>query len=334
MGYRQAEPPSDAEGILTQAAKELGIDPSMLTGAGADPYAVFSSVSPTDQVGDRPQSQLRRSNIPLGAQGAQRAPSQMTGWRVRTTQVGEVLKKFYQLSPTQLRRYQALLYAGGFYGNADLTDIQWGQPDEASFGAFSQAVARTVRLNTSGKQVTWSQVISNAAYAAGLDPEALAEALKGSDADIEGLLAGSRGGDVITVALSDPAGLRSTIDKVSSAVLGRKANAAEQRMYVALMHSMQREGQVTQQRAASQRLSGSEGRINIGGALGFGADRVPTPGDSIVEYTQPDTDATAEELLRQQNPGEAGAHDIAIQVANLLEMLNAPVSVPRLTMGG
>lgn len=333
---QQKPPPSNVDDILAQAAEELGIDPSVLMGAGADPYAIFTGVDPTDRVVDRNNpTRTRRSNIPEGAHGTGRARDYIGPGTPRYTQVGEVLKRFYQMDPRTLRRYQALLYAGGFFGNLDITEVRWGMHDDDSFAAWSQAVARTARLNAAGKPVTWSQVIGDAAWAAGLNPEELGAALQGSDEDLEALLssAAEDEGDIITVALSDPNALRATIDQVSSAVLGRKSNAAEQRMFVALMHGLQREGQVTAQTAQRDAERAASRRLSPAAALGFGDDVLP-PGDTVVEYSSPDADATAEAMIRQENPGEAGAHDIAIQFANLLDLLDSPVDVPRLTLGG
>jgi hypothetical protein len=63
-------------------------------------------------------------------------------------------------------------------------------------------------------------------------------------------------------------------------------------------------------------------------AAGFGNTMLEA-GDVVTEYVPPNEEATAEALARRQNPAEAGAHDIAVQFANLLDMLPAPVNVPR-----
>lgn len=327
---RNQQQPSSEDDLLEQLAEEFGIDPSQLGGLGAeqqDPYAIFEGVQTTDQVGVQSRPDYR-VGPPLDAQGRTRSRI-YTGSELVTASVGEVLKKFYQLSPTTLRRMQALLFAGGFFGDAEIDDIAWGQHDDVSFSAWAGAVARTARLNAAGKDVTYQQVIGDAAWAAGLDPETLGDVLEsGDDKSLEDLLGGLAGGEgqQIDVMLSDPNALRATMDRAASAVLGRKANAAEQRMFISMIHDVQRSGQI-----AVQKGEGVE--IGTDPAAMAGFDDTPLQaGDVVTQYTPPAEEADAEAFARQQNPAEAGAHDIAIQFANLLEMLPAPVNVPRLTL--
>jgi hypothetical protein len=303
---------------------------------GGDPYAIFTGgVDANSQVGVSANVLPRRPGPPIGDSGRQRAPGVATV-NITYDKVGEVLKAFYRLGPDGLRRMQALLFAGGFYGaNVNLTDIPWGVADEASFSAWAQAVARAARMNAAGQDVTYQQVIGNAAESAGLDMKDLEKALEGTDADLENLLSATMPGDVFTVALSDPAGLRSTLDRTASAVLGRKANPAEQRMFISMIHGMQREGQLTQQRGAAAAQSIAQAGM-FGGAAeaaGFGDETTP-PGDQVVTYSLPDVEGQAEEALRNANPAEAGAHDIAAQFANFLEIMKGPISMPHVTIGG
>ncbi len=336
---------ADGDGIdqlLEQMADELGVDPAALTeqlgSTGGDPYAIFAQgVGADDTVGVRVRDTRGRPGPPTGAHGTDRSPGRSTGPRLITETVGEVLKRFYKLYPAQLRRIQALLYAGGFFGNIDLDEVRWGEHDDETFAAWTQAVARTARLNAAGQKVTYEDVMVQAAEAAGLDMRELSLKLLGGDeGELEQMLAalvdGGEEGRVIDVLLSDPNALRSTMDQATSAVLGRKANAAEQRMFISMIHGMQRQGQIARQ-TAEPGEAGEMVAVGADPASAIGADdSLLRAGDVVTEYAPPDEGATAEALARQQNPEEAGAHDIAMQFATLLEMLPAPVNVPRVTI--
>lgn len=381
-------------------AQQLGID---ITGAGqGDPFGIFLGGLRTgeEQVrtgstgalfrpggGTTTVSRLASAvGIPSGTTTVDRLGAAVgVPGAVAVQQVGEVLKQFYQLDTTLLRRVQALLYAGGFYGDIDVTDIRFGEYDEASFSAWAQAIARAARLNAAGEDVTLQQVIGEAGFAAGIDPVELNEALATGDEDdiealLNGLAGGSRQGRVIDIQLSDPNALRSTIDQASSAILGRRANPAEQRMFISMMHGLERSQAIARQTAEPGEVSigtdpsafgfddeligptdaatetgqpfarPGDSQLDLVGAGGpVGPGDVPggepgvvdtagvtgvAPGDVTVETAAPDAGATAEALIRQQNPEEAGAHDIALQFANFLQLLPAPVNVPRVTAGG
>lgn len=325
---------------LREEMEAAGIDPAILMGGGESSFDIFmGDVTAQDRVGERfrpPRPPGSRPGAsPGGLGGAIGGQPPDTGLQYST--VGALLQRFYRLSPENLRRIQALLFAGGFFGQADVTDVRWGEHDENSFSAWAGLIQRTARFNAAGEDVTYSQVLDQAAEAAGIDPEILGDVL-GDEADLEEYLAGAQEqGDFIQIMLSDPNGLRSTIDQVASSVLGRRANADEQRMFISFIHGIQRQGQTAIQRGqagaqAAVQLGGDlSGQIDVAGELGYGDD-MPTAGDTIVEYAAPDEAASAEALIREQNPEEAGAHDVALQVANLLELLNAPVNVPRLTV--
>lgn len=334
-------PPSDADGLLEQLAREFGLDPSQLGGAGqANPYGIFlGGLTGEEQVVSGVDlAPPGRVPIPPNLFGRERE-AYATAHRdderegVVYSTSGDLLKAFYKMTPSVLRRMQALLFAGGFYGNLEVTDVPWGEHDEASFAAWAQAIARTARINAAGRPLTHSQVISEAATAAGLDPGDLAEALEAGDAGIEELLSRLVGGEeeegrVIDILLSDPNSLRATMDRASSAVLGRKSNAAEQRMFISMIHGLQRQGQIARQTAEPDTV---EVGTDPAGLLGID-DSPLQPGDVITEFAPPDEGATAEALARQENPAEAGAHDIALQFAAFLDMLPAPVNVPRVTL--
>jgi len=345
--YRQTPPrgsgaPSSSEDVARQLAEELGLSPDVAAqlgaGGGGDPYAIFgisgdlTNAPVGTGVSLRPPR--RRPGPPIGARGTERAKGRqfLPGGGLISSTLGETLKQFYRMTPSVLRRTQALLYAGGFYGDVDVTDVAWGTHDEQSFAAWAQLIERTARLNMAGEEVTYTKVLSEAALAAGLDMDSFRTALEsGDDQSLESLL-GMAGGEVegrlIDIILSDPNALRSTMDRASSAVLGRKSNAAEQRMFISMIHGLQREGQTARQTAEPQVMDFGTDPASM---LGLD-DSFAQPGDVVTEYAPPDEGATAEQLARQQNPAEAGAHDIAIQFASFLDLLQAPVNVPRVTI--
>lgn len=103
--------------------------------------------------------------------------------------------------------------------------------------------------------------------------EVLAQGV-GTFSDImKGINSGS-GGQAKSVIFSDPAGLSTALDQLAQNILGRKAKPDEQRMFVSLIHGME----------SSYQLSDTGG-------------------------TRPDVQGQGEQLLRQQAPVEAKAHD-------------------------
>lgn len=357
--YRQTPPPTEGGPTSPEElAAQLGIDLSAM-GSGSDPFDIFTEgASPDSQVGSgyippaplgdntRPQSRFTGDDSKTRGVTPQSildtfglGPEKDRDGGITYTSIAKLLKRFYQLSPDHIRRVQAMLYAGGFYGDVDVTDIRWGDHDEASFSAWAELLARTAKLNAAGQDVTYTDVLAQAATDAGIDLDILGDLFEeGSEEAIEDYLDRTTGeGDLIQITLSDPNSLRATMDQAASAVLGRRATPAEQQMLISAIHGIQRQGQAAMQGKPglfAQQLEGDlSGNTDIPGSLGFGDEFPSGGGDTIIEYAPPDEAATAEALLREQNPGEAGAHDVANQVANLLQLLNAPVDVPRLTVG-
>lgn len=283
---------------------------------------------------------------PVGAGG-------FGGWTPGTeTTVGQQLQHFYRINPAYVKELQAVLFAGGFYGaNAELSDIQWGQYDEATFGAWATVVERAARFWESSGGIgapSINDILKEAAESAGLDPAQLEdlgrevtglgpEDVAALDTDTEVV---SREGNLINIILSDPNELRLTMDRVAQGVLGRKANADEQRLLIGYVHALQREGQTAQQTAEPGRVF-TEVPAGVLEGAGISADAamaledsLPDPEDVTVEVAPPSPESAAELLLRQENPAESGAHDIAIQYANFLDLLGGQVRFPRTTIGG
>lgn len=274
----------------------------------------------------------------------------------QTTTVADLLKTFFAWRPEQLRAVQAIMFAAGYYGDANVNDIRWGVADDQSFSAWSAAVASAARYRAAGRREGPEDIILNAAEAAGVDVDEFHKKMEslnpaewfGPEDLPNNILHKS---DPIQVMLSDPNALRQTIDRSAAAVLGRKATPAEQRAFVSMIHSVQRTGQTALQTAGQAPFTfgaaptttetgdGSDYRARADtAAAGLGLDdTVPPPEDLTTavttEYAAPDEAADAEAFLRAQNPTEAGAHDIAIQMANFIDLLGAPVDIPSLTLG-
>lgn len=247
--------------------------------------------------------------------------------------VDDTLKAFYKMSPDELSRTQRLLFAGGFFGNANLTDVPFGIADESSFAAWARAVSRAARMYGAGQNVTVDDVLVQAARAGGVNDPGTS---------------GSGGGGNKVVSLTDPASLRATLDSAAQAIIGRKANLDEQRLFVALMHGMQSGAQLAAQGGGgtgtapaytvTEGTTTSYANEGTEGTHGGPPIQATTPPDvsmeqlqaragttSTVVATQPSPEAQAAEMLRRQNPEEAGAHDVATQFDNFIRLLKGVV---------
>jgi hypothetical protein len=98
----------------------------------------------------------------------------------------------------------------------------------------------------------------------------------------------------IRTRLSDPARLRITANALTRDVLGRIATDAEQAALIETIHGFERENAIA---------SGPEGD------------------DEVVDV---DWQARMEEMIRERNPGEAGAHDVAVQYDTFRDLLRGP----------
>jgi hypothetical protein len=98
---------------------------------------------------------------------------------------------------------------------------------------------------------------------------------------------GGGGGGGNIVSLADPAGLAQALHQVAQQTIGRKATADEQRMFVSMFHAMQSGAQ-----------SAESGTV-----------------------VNPDVQGQAEQMLRQQAPVEAQAHDISTTFNSFLKII-------------
>jgi hypothetical protein len=148
----------------------------------------------------------------------------------------DLLKDFVLRSRQDVGGYteqQQLLFMAGFYDpRATMEDIQFGTMDDLTLDAYYNLLTWTARYNESGADITSDQLLQErAATMLGPLREAMAKKAAGG------------GGGGRTIVLSDSAGLAQGLDSVAQNVLGRKANADEQRMFIALIHGMEGGGQ-------------------------------------------------------------------------------------------
>jgi len=347
----QTPPLSQADEDLLSMFVDMGITPEMVltTMAGqaqsglsspysefADPEAtVFAGTNLVPRYGANPEFYEQEIR---GREGARYRPQPTEGEvrgregtryrpRVRveeeTGTVGDLLTDFYEWNRNELLDRQRQLYAAGFYGDIDITKVSWGVHDEASFVAWAQAVARASRFFEAGKKASVDDVLRAAAR------ERLGNA--GIMGGAGGAGGGGGGGGARTVSLSDPLSLYSVLDSTAQSILGRKATAEEQRMFVGIVHSLQRESQLAVQpeSGAGQPLPADpngDGRISQAELEAALASRRSDVSDDTVSVgTPPSPEAQAESLLRTQNPTEAGAYDIASSFANFIQLLRGVV---------
>jgi hypothetical protein len=223
----------------------------------------------------------------------------------------DLLGEFYALEGDQLLDLQRSLYAAGFMGDVDIADVYWGQHDEESFSAWARAVGRAARYFAVGEELTVDDVIRTAARER-----------------LGGLGEGAGTGQQRVVHLADPAALAQLLDTAATAVLGRRATAGQQQMFVGVIHRLQREGQL-----AAQPVSPSTNVTTLDvdrsgtfdqGELDAALD-LQTMSDGVTEVVQVNPTAQAGALLRQQNPTEAGAHDIDLAFRQFIESLRGIV---------
>lgn len=176
--------------------------------------------------------------------------------------------------PDGFNDLQQKLFLAGFYDRSvKMEDIPFGSLDDTSLDAWYRLLQYTARYNEAGQDVTWDEILDERA-------SQLLGPLREKQAQ-------DRARGARTISLADPAGLALALDQVAQNVLGRKATADEQRMYVAAFHSMQ---------------SGAQS-VEVGTAI------------------NPDVQGQAEAMLRQNAPVEARGHDIANTFNNFLSIL-------------
>lgn len=347
MPPRQAAPPTTSAPVsqptaaaddLTTMLSQLGLPPDVVEqilagGSGnTDPFAIFTSnfADPNMEVFSRHMAprppRVFGADIPdltgtsIGPARRHEPTSRVFGADVpffdieeSTKSVGDLLKSFYTFDRGRLLEVQRQLYAGGFMGDIDISDVNWGQHDESTFVAWAAAVTRAARYFAAGRKLTVDEVLASAAS------DRLGQQEDGSGG----------GGQQRVVSLSDPLALNQLLDSQAQSTLGRKATAQEQRMFVGIVHELQRSSQLAAQPVSRTSgdydtdRSGDLSQAEVEAALAGGGDSGNQGG--VVETTQPSPDAQAEAMLRSQHPVEAQAHDIDGQFRNFLQSLQGLV---------
>lgn len=269
-----------------------------------------------------------------------------------TASYAEEIARWYTMTKPEREAVQRSFQKAGVYGDAADAKVPLGDPnDQAGFSAWEEAVTKARHLNFLGQRITVEEVVASLPpsqsatdsrdtnaqlarwyqmtpaereavqtkmFVAGMygdidanqvpygqaDPagfaqwsklvqQAMASSAAGKPATPESFLEaqasfalGAPEQDKVT--LSSAASIAQNVDAMAQRVLGRKATSAEQRVLVAAFHAQERSYQTTK--------SGT--------------------------VTTPDLSAMAEQQLRNTNPAEAGAHDVAGVFSSFLSMLN------------
>jgi hypothetical protein len=188
----------------------------------------------------------------------------------------EMLKEFVgssRANPAAFAKMQQDLYLAGFFNpSVSVEEIQHGFLDDYTLDAYYNLMRQSAQLNASGQDVTTMELLNERA-ARNLGPirEAMMRATRG-------------GGGGTAVTLTDPVALAQGLDQTAKEVLGRKASAEEQRLFITMFHGL-------------QRGNAGEGGIN------------------------PDGGARAEAFLREQAPVEAQSHDVARTFDDFMDII-------------
>jgi len=232
--------------------------------------------------------------------------------------LGDLLKAFYRLPEQDLLELQKHLFAGGFYGDRGITDIAWGEHGEDSFAAYAQALERAARYYGAGADIGYWDVIRMASEAgAGVR----AEGVTGPNGSGTRVLGGRN------VDLSDPAALRLTLDETSRAILGRRASTEEQRVFVSLLHSLQRQAaggvEVSVDAAGMPNLDDLDQVIEDVRTGNYGTGDV-----GAADFTQVSPEAQAYEYAIQAAPTEYAANQVSGQATAAEDLIFNPRRLP------
>ena len=271
------------------------------TGMTSDPLDIFLGLDPFAKVYEGTQTSQQR--------WADRVKDYVPPAQDQTTTVGDLFRDFYALEGDEFRDLQYNLFIGGFYGDVDPRSIAWGTAgDEATEGAWQQAVVRSARFYAANRKLTVDDVIALAAKSAGAD---------GTPGPGDGSEAPK------VVHLTDPAALSDTIDTAAQKVLGRKANAEERRLFVAAMHEAERTQQI-----AAQSLQDWQQPIgaDMVALMASGMYQPPRPSSGgTTEIVGVSPDARADEMAREFDPLKADARKVVGAAQVLSQMLKGQI---------
>lgn len=176
--------------------------------------------------------------------GASSSPDFSRDGSESTTTAGQLYQSIYDLEAPEISRIQRVLFAGGFYGQAGLEDISFGQPDELTFEAWATAVTRAARSREAGDNITVEDVLESAT----LGSSRVATNEDGSIAT--GTESGDTSDRVYEVNLTDPEAIRYAARNLAMDIVGREPTTDEQRMIVAAINSREESTQISTQNQA------------------------------------------------------------------------------------
>lgn len=223
----------------------------------------------------------------------------------QTRTVGQLMRDFYTFDEEKVRDLQYKLYIGGFFGNADPTDIAWGVAGDDNTGqAWQLAVVRASRFYAANKELSVDDVIALAGKEAG-------------EGNVLG--SGSGGGGPTLIQLTDPAALGDEIDEAAKRVLGRKASPEEKRLFVATMHNAERRRDM-----AVSALSDPGNDATRANALSLSQGGPATTG-GVTEIAGVSPGSRSDEFARNIDPLKADARKVVGAAQLLSQMLKGEV---------
>lgn len=256
--------------------------------------------------------------------------------RSNLRRVNQVLGDVFDMDRPELTDLQHKLFAAGFYGARNYDSIRFGAKDPATMTAFQgfleQAAQKTNRAiaqvgegfgPTQGGRIeaptgisSWRTTLERWAMDAGG-----VEGAKDSDPD-----------PTFVVSLTDPESIKSQLNQLSQSVIGRGISPRAEQRFVSMFHSRQREAQLAAQRAQQQsreaELQGQRNRAMAlremqreTGAQAQQPQSQPSPGEQVVEVSQPSVAGQAQSFLESEFPTEKGSFDTVQAYDNFLDII-------------
>lgn len=306
---QEAPPPG-----VTQAVGDVALDalPPDVRGAvldaatGGDPDAestiaqLLARGSPTTRSGQVLLSRRQRA-VPAGPLGEpvftspiERDPAFSDRLRPLPEErefgtVEDVLLEIFRMPEEGLTNLQTRMFAAGFFPDSvEFEEIDFGNPDDpATQNAWERLVRSAEARLSAGDEfaMTPEEILNERINALGGLDKALEEEAAPEEPTI--------------ISLSNPQNLGMVMDRVGEQVLGRRPTADEKRMFVAMVHNLERSQTIEATRA--QRLEGVTTEIQ----------EAPAP------------QVAAEQFLRQRAPEDAAGMDVATAYRSFLSQLGA-----------
>lgn len=218
-----------------------------------------------------------------------------------------MMLELYSKDREELMALQRRLFAAGFYGNAELGDIEWGIPDATTQRAWESAVGRAANYFAAGKKVTIDDMIDETIQ----DRNELGLNDLGAQDPYEDLV----------ISLSDPVSVAQQADILGQRIMGRRLRPEEQRLVIAALHSAERTNQM---RAAELRNAEQFAGVppEIAAQFGIRPGAAGSPG-GISTFTELNPSSLIQQQVENLNPKEAE-----------IQSLSGVVDVVRGMLGG